>query len=324
MNQVKIGEFLRELRKEKGLTQEQFAEQFNISRRSVSRWETGSNMPDVGLLIEIADFFEVDIREIIDGERKSENMDKETRETANAMAEYGKNEIRTGKRKVIGILLAAFGLFIIITALSIFPSDSSWGSIYSVLGSIVLIAGVYIMIRIAAVKRVTRILTVIACIVLLFAVFTLTDYIAVSAFNQVPRFRYKTEYDSRNPDQLVHKTLFFTAVQKDPGTKNERVYILNKTQAAKQDPHAAEYKVTLIDDGLITEKPSGEYFAPGTVLTFRTDAVCDADLGMYVDGELYGIQNAVDTDNGYIWEYTFEMPPKDVVVEFRISGGKPY
>ena len=74
MNQVKIGEFLRELRKEKGLTQEQLAEQFNTSRRSVSRWETGSNMPDVGLLIEIADFFDVDIRENIDGERKSENM----------------------------------------------------------------------------------------------------------------------------------------------------------------------------------------------------------------------------------------------------------
>ena len=44
MNQVKTGEFLRELRKGKGLTQEQLAEQFNISRRSVSRWETGSNM----------------------------------------------------------------------------------------------------------------------------------------------------------------------------------------------------------------------------------------------------------------------------------------
>ena len=85
MNQVKIGEFLRELRKEKGLTQEQFAEQFNISRRSVSRWETGSNMPDIGLLIEIADFFDVDIREIIDGERKSEKtfrfQEQDTRES---------------------------------------------------------------------------------------------------------------------------------------------------------------------------------------------------------------------------------------------------
>ena len=102
MNQVKIGEFLRELRKGKGLTQEQLAEQFNISRRSVSRWETGSNMPDVGLLIEIADFFEVDIREIIDGERKSENMDKE-KETLKKVAEYADTEKAKLKKKVSNI-----------------------------------------------------------------------------------------------------------------------------------------------------------------------------------------------------------------------------
>ena len=102
MNQVKIGEFLRELRKEKGLTQEQLAEQFNISRRSVSRWETGSNMPDVGLLIEIADFFEVDIREIIDGQRKSENMNKE-KETLKKVAEYADTEKAKLKKKVSNI-----------------------------------------------------------------------------------------------------------------------------------------------------------------------------------------------------------------------------
>ena len=42
--QIKIGEFLKELRKEKGLTQEQLAEQFNVSRKSVSRWETGVSL----------------------------------------------------------------------------------------------------------------------------------------------------------------------------------------------------------------------------------------------------------------------------------------
>ena len=103
MNQVKIGVFLRELRKGKGLTQEQLAEQFNISRRSVSRWETGSNMPDVVLLIEIADFFEVDIREIIDGERKSENMDKE-KETLKKVAEYADAEKFKLKKKISNIL----------------------------------------------------------------------------------------------------------------------------------------------------------------------------------------------------------------------------
>ena len=64
MNQVKIGEFLKELRKEKGLTQEQF----NVSRRSVSRWETGNNMPDLDTLIEMADYYEIDLRELLDGE----------------------------------------------------------------------------------------------------------------------------------------------------------------------------------------------------------------------------------------------------------------
>ena len=41
MNQIKIGKFIKEIRKEKGVTQEQFAEHFNVSRRTVSRWETG-------------------------------------------------------------------------------------------------------------------------------------------------------------------------------------------------------------------------------------------------------------------------------------------
>ena len=102
MNQIKIGVFLRELRKGKGLTQEQLAEQFNISRRSVSRWETGSNMPDVGVLIEIADFFDVDICEIIDGERKSENMEKE-KETLKKVADYADAEKAKLKKKVSNI-----------------------------------------------------------------------------------------------------------------------------------------------------------------------------------------------------------------------------
>ncbi len=92
MDQKKTGQFLKSLRNEKGLTQEQLAKQFNVSNRSVSRWETGTNLPDISLLVEIADFYDVDVREIIDGERKSEMMDKETREVADKMADYAGNE----------------------------------------------------------------------------------------------------------------------------------------------------------------------------------------------------------------------------------------
>ena len=68
MDQKKIGLFLKELRKEKGLTQQQLAEIMNVSNRSISRWETGSNMPDLDLLISIANYYDVDLKEILDGE----------------------------------------------------------------------------------------------------------------------------------------------------------------------------------------------------------------------------------------------------------------
>ena len=141
MNQVKIGEFLRELRKGKGLTQEQLAEQFNISRRSVSRWETGSNMPDVGLLIEIADFFDVDIREIIDGERKSENMDKE-KETLKKVAEYADTEKFKLKKKVSNIFKWMCLIILGSVLIGFFANqlDTIWGCACFILGIVLLVS----------------------------------------------------------------------------------------------------------------------------------------------------------------------------------------
>lgn len=92
MDQQKIGRFLKDLRKEKNLTQEQLAERFQISRRTVSRWETGSNLPDLDILIEMADYYDVDLRELLDGERKSEKMNKELEETVLKVADYSNEE----------------------------------------------------------------------------------------------------------------------------------------------------------------------------------------------------------------------------------------
>ena len=92
MNQQKIGSFIRELRKEQGMTQEQLAEQFNVSARTISRWETGHNMPDISLLVEISEFFDVSIPEIINGERKSEKMNEEVKEVAEKLSDYAGEE----------------------------------------------------------------------------------------------------------------------------------------------------------------------------------------------------------------------------------------
>ena len=104
MDTTKIGGFLRELRKEKGLTQEQLADVFNVSARTVSRWETGSNMPDISILIEIADYYALDVREILNGERK--NIDpSDIREIADyADKEKEKMALRTRIYAVAGII----------------------------------------------------------------------------------------------------------------------------------------------------------------------------------------------------------------------------
>ena len=148
IDQIKIGGFLRELRKEKELTQEQLAEKFGVSSRSVSRWENGNTMPELGILVELADYYEVDIKEIIDGERKSEIMKKEEKETLRKVADYAKVEKKlVVKRKCIVTFVGtlAFALSIMIGYI-IFPklpedsflrSDGLWLGI-GVLGLVIL------------------------------------------------------------------------------------------------------------------------------------------------------------------------------------------
>lgn len=118
MDQQKIGTFLQVLRKEKGLTQEQLAEYLNTSRRTISRWETGRNMPDLDLLIELSDYYDVELRELLDGERKSEKMNNELEEAVLKAANYS-NEIKLRLMKRLHILswigVVSFIIYLIFT-----------------------------------------------------------------------------------------------------------------------------------------------------------------------------------------------------------------
>ena len=87
MDTKKIGAFLKQCRKEKNLTQEQLAEKFGVSARTVSRWETGTNMPDLSILVELAEYYGIEIKELLDGERSS-TMNKEMKETLDKVAAY--------------------------------------------------------------------------------------------------------------------------------------------------------------------------------------------------------------------------------------------
>lgn len=133
MNLVKIGKMLQTLRKEKGITQEQLAEKLGVARRTVSRWETGSNMPDLNMLIELSDFYAIDLREILSGERKSEQMNEEMKETVLQVAEYGNEDKARLLRRMYWLSIAGligFGMFLVTTLL-----DLSEVSPYEEIGS---------------------------------------------------------------------------------------------------------------------------------------------------------------------------------------------
>lgn len=113
MDQQKIGRFLKELRKEKGITQAQFAEILGVTNRSISRWENGVNMPDFDLLLQIADYYDVEIGEILDGERKNEDMDKKTEETLLKVADYNSNEKMIFSKRIKYVFMAGLATFVV-------------------------------------------------------------------------------------------------------------------------------------------------------------------------------------------------------------------
>lgn len=74
MDNRKVGELIYHLRKEKGLTQKQLADQMNISDRTISKWERGIGCPDVSLLLNLSTIFGVNIENILDGELSSNEL----------------------------------------------------------------------------------------------------------------------------------------------------------------------------------------------------------------------------------------------------------
>ena len=133
MDLIKTGNFLKELRKEKGLTQEQLAEQMGVARRTVSRWETGMNMPDLDLLIELSDLYETDLREILSGERKSEKMNEELKETVLQVADYSNEEKERLLRRMHWLFLAGLIGFIVFLVIVMFDLQDT--APYEAIGS---------------------------------------------------------------------------------------------------------------------------------------------------------------------------------------------
>lgn len=74
MEQVKIGKFIQEMRKAQSLTQRELAEKLNISDKTVSKWETGNGLPEVGLMLPLCEVLGISVNELLSGERLDEKQ----------------------------------------------------------------------------------------------------------------------------------------------------------------------------------------------------------------------------------------------------------
>lgn len=81
MDTLKIGEFLKALRKAKGYTQEEVANRLMLSPKTISRWESGNGIPDINIISAVADLYSVTVDEILKGERQTEKQSQLSEQT---------------------------------------------------------------------------------------------------------------------------------------------------------------------------------------------------------------------------------------------------
>ncbi len=105
MNQVDVGKFIAECRREKKLTQAQLAEKLCITDRAVSKWETGKSMPDSSIMLELCQILGITVNELLSGEKV--NMESyEQKADANLIALKRKDENNMKKNIVISTIFS--------------------------------------------------------------------------------------------------------------------------------------------------------------------------------------------------------------------------
>lgn len=145
MNQVKIGKFIAECRKNKKLTQAQLAEKLNITDRAISKWETGNGMPDSGIMLDLCNELGISVNELLSGEViKMDNYNKKAEEN---LLEMKKQKEEADKKMldlewVIGYMSSITFLVLIFVA-SFVEMPAVVRVLLIILGSIIFAVGMH-------------------------------------------------------------------------------------------------------------------------------------------------------------------------------------
>lgn len=233
MNQEKIGKFIASVRKEKNITQNELAEKLGVSDRTIGNWENGRNMPDVSLFKPLCENLDIALNDLLSGEKVSDNCYHERLEEniINAI-DYSNKKIEKNNNVIafIFIILCILSSF---TVISIFPSESSWGSIFSILSIILSLIGVARLTK--KIRFFKRIIITFGYFFLVSIMLILVDYIGVVNVKQAPRFSIIKVSGDR---VVYYDTLFYDVIRCNVNEKNETFKVIKNQK----------YDINNIDD----------------------------------------------------------------------------
>ena len=138
MDQIKIGKFIAERRKELNLTQMQLAEKLGITDRAVSKWENGKAMPDSSIMLELCEILQISVNDLLHGEVIS--MENYNKELENTLVDLVKQKEKNDKRLLdlqVVICVTAIVYYLAMIVLAAYLPMPYWLRLVLIVGGLV-------------------------------------------------------------------------------------------------------------------------------------------------------------------------------------------
>ena len=139
MDQVQIGKFIAQRRRDVGLTQMQLAEKLDITDRAVSKWETGRSLPDSAIMLELCDVLKITVNDLLCGEVVT--MENYNKELENNLLEMVKEKEQADRRllkmEVLIGILSCIVMFVPIFIGALVPIEKDWVRLIIVLSGLI-------------------------------------------------------------------------------------------------------------------------------------------------------------------------------------------
>ncbi len=151
IDMIKIGKFISQCRKDKGLTQAQLAEKFGITDRAVSKWETGKSIPDASIMLDLCAELGINVNELLSGERL--DMTNYNQQAEQNMLALKEKEEQANKRLlfmevVIGAISTVAFLALLLFGVFVPGLSQAWRIVPCVIGFVIFAVSMHICMKI--------------------------------------------------------------------------------------------------------------------------------------------------------------------------------